>query len=193
MTCSRCRNRIRHRAIAQSRRPEPAGTADHRGGDPAVCVSISGAGADPTGAEAPALPFGTQGTTRRLDITPGRGKPSLAGGRAAGRPRPDHDAHTQSQRRGSARVAWPGHAGSPGGAQAAGRAESRRSRVRRVQPGTGRARPSARHGPELVPHHEPRRRPGDRGPGLALATRVAIGTRPTRVGPRPTRMPTKPS
>ena len=63
-----------------------------------------------------------------------------------------------------------------------------------LQPGTGRARPSGRHGPELVSHHEPRRRPGDRGPGLALATRVESVQR-AQPGwrPRLTRMPTKPS
>ena len=98
----------------------------------AVRVSISGAGADPTGAEAPALPVGTQGKAGGLDDSPGRGEPSSAGGRAAGRPRTDHDAHDQPQRRGSARLAGPRYAGPPGRAAAAGRADRRRSRVRRV-------------------------------------------------------------
>ena len=86
--------------------------------------------------EAPALSLGLEGQAGRLDDSPGRGEPASAGGRAAGRPRTDHDAHDQPQRGGPARLAWPRHSGSPGRAAAAGRADGRRGRVRRVHSGS---------------------------------------------------------
>ena len=81
----------------QSRRSKPAGAADEGGSDPAVRVSLSGAGADPAGAESPALSVGLEGETGRLHDSAGRGEPSSAGGRAAGGPRADHDAHDQPE------------------------------------------------------------------------------------------------
>ena len=60
----------------------------------------------------------------------GEASPHLAGGRAAGRPRADHDAHDQPERRVPARLARARYAGSPGRAAAPGRADRRRGRLR---------------------------------------------------------------
>ena len=70
---------------------------DQGGSDPAIRVSLPGAGADPAGPETPALSVGLEGETGGLDDSAGRGEPSSAGDRAAGRPRADHDAHDQPQ------------------------------------------------------------------------------------------------
>ena len=156
---------------------------------------LSGAGADPAGAEAPALSVGPARRgraprrfrwARRALICWRSSSGSAAGGSRCSR-------SIRTTRRcspGPASTRW--FAGSSCGGR-----KSRSSPEReygRYRSAAAAARPSARRGPELVSNHEPRRRPGDAAPGAHASQRRAASTcQPGWACRRLTRTPTKPS